>query len=113
MMHPQPKLAVSYVRVSTRDQADNYSRDAQGQHIENYLRKENLLVSRPFDDVGSGLSVRERPEFVAAVEFACDPANEITDFVVDDLSRFTRSVRDLYPYVDRLEERRAHGPLRS
>ena len=104
MMRTPLRKAVEYARVSSRPQEMTASREVQFDRMDNYARWEGLPVARRFEDVGSGLSTKERPQFEAFVAFACDPANGITDAIVDDLSRFTRSPRDYYPYMERLEK---------
>ena len=103
MTHPPMRRAVAYARVSSKPQEASASRETQFDRIHGYAGRQNLTIIRPFQDVGTGLSTKERPKFIDMVDFACDPANQITDVIVDDLSRFTRSARDYYPYMDRLE----------
>ena len=103
MMRTALRKAVEYARVSSRPQEMTASREVQFDRMDSYALREGLPVARRFEDVGSGLSTKERPQFEAFVAFACDPANGITDAIVDDLSRFTRSPRDYYPYMERLE----------
>ena len=103
MMRIALRKAVEYARVSSRPQEMTASREVQFDRMDSYAFREGLPVARRFEDVGSGLSTKERPQFEAFVAFACDPANGITDAIVDDLSRFTRSPRDYYPYMERLE----------
>ena len=104
MMQPPSNRAISYVRVSTRPQEATASRETQFERTDNWALREGLTIVRPFQDVGSGLSIKERPQFVQAVDFACDPANGIRHMIFDDLSRLTRSARDYYPFMDRLEK---------
>ena len=104
MMQPQFEPAISYFRVSTSPQDATGSKESQFERVEGYLLKENLKVIRSFQDTGSGLSIKERANFIKAVDFACDPANGIRHMVFDEMSRFTRSPRDYFPYMDRLEK---------
>ncbi len=104
MMQPRPRMAAEYARVSTRPQEMTASKEVQVNRMDNYALREGMTVKRRFADVGSGLSTKERPQFEAFVDYVCDPANGITDAIVDDLSRFTRSARDYYPYMDRIEK---------
>ena len=103
MMRTGLRKAISYVRVSTRPQEATASRETQLARNESYALREGLTIVHSAGDVGSGLSIKERPNFVREVDRACDPSNGITDFIFDDLSRFTRSPRDYFPYMDRLE----------
>ena len=104
MTQTKLRRAVTYVRVSTSPQEMTASRETQTSRNEAYALREGLTIVRPFYDVGSGLSITERPGFLLAVDFVCDPANGITDILCDDLSRLTRSPRDYFPYMDRMEK---------
>ena len=84
MMQPKPRKAISYVRVSTRPQEATASRETQLARNESYALREGLTIVHSAEDVGSGLSIKERPNFVREVDRACDPSNGITDFIFDD-----------------------------
>ena len=104
MMQTRLRKAISYVRVSTNPQEVTASRESQTARNEAYALGEGMTIALYLEDVGSALSIKKRPNFLRGVDIACDPLNGITDFIFDDLSRFTRSPRDYFPYMDRLEK---------
>lgn len=93
------RIAVGYRRVSGQDQADNFSLGSQDEDIRDYSAHEALLFDKMFTDVGSGLSVKQRPEFVKMREYVLDSQNKITDVVFWDLDRFTRNIEDFFKYT--------------
>ena len=100
---PVQELAVDYARVSSKPQ-DKMSLETQ--HDENgaYAVRQNLRIVRSFEDVGSGLSTRERPQFLEMVEFVLDKRNGIRHVIFFDLDRFTRRNRDFHVYTEELEQ---------
>ena len=61
-----------------------------------------LLLDSMFTDVGSGLSTKQRPEFIRMRQHALDAGNRITDVVFWDLDRFTRNIEDFFTYTKAL-----------
>ena len=98
------RKAVSYARVSSRGQEDKLSIKTQFEDNGHYAVRTGLHVVKQFQDVGSGLSTKERPEFKGMVEYVLDTASGITDVIFYDLDRFTRRNRDFYEYTEKLEE---------
>jgi DNA invertase Pin-like site-specific DNA recombinase len=49
--------------------------------------------------VGSGLSTKQRPEFLHLREYALDPANGIKHIVFNDLDRFIRNIEEFFIYT--------------
>ena len=91
--------AVGYRRVSGRSQADNFSLRSQDGDVREHCDRENLILDRVFTDVGSGLSTKQRPEFLHLLEYALDPANGIKHVVFYDLDRFTRNIEEFFIYT--------------
>ena len=96
------RQAVLYFRVSGRDQADNFSLRSQEEDCRDYTKHEGANVKKTFTDVGSGLSTKQRPQFVEMCAYALDKKNGITDVVFWDLDRFTRNIRQFFEYTDQL-----------
>lgn len=90
-----PKAAI-YIRVSTLDQArDGFSLPAQRRVLEEWCDRNRHSVYKVYGDEGiSGKDMTHRP---AVTELISDAKSEKFDTVlVWALSRFTRSVADLY-----------------
>ena len=104
MAQEKVRRAASYVRVSGRGQDDVLSFESQLDEIRRYLKREDLRLDKQFQDVGSGLTTEERPEFERMVAYVLNPANGITDVIFYDLSRFTRRNRHYYEYTEDLED---------
>ena len=93
------RKAVGYIRVSGRSQADNFSLRSQDQDVRDYCAIESILFDRMWDDIGSGLSTKKRPNFLDMLEYCLDPENGITDVVFWDLDRFTRNIEEFFTYT--------------
>ena len=97
------KKAVDYARVSSRPQ-DKMSLETQHEENRAYAARNNLRIVRSFEDVGSGLSTKQRPQFLEMVEYVLDKRNGITEVIFFDLDRFTRRNRHFYIYTEDLEQ---------
>ena len=93
------RIAVGYRRVSGKSQADNFSLRSQDEDIQDYCEHEGLYLDIMFTDVGSGLSIKQRPQFPKMREYALDKKTRITDVVFWDLDRFTRNIEDFFTYT--------------
>lgn len=89
-------FAAIYIRVSTLDQArEGYSLAAQRRVLEDYCAKADETVYKVYADEGiSGKDIKHRPAFKQLIEDA--KAKRFETIYVWALSRFTRSVTDLY-----------------
>ena len=96
------RKAVKYRRVSGKSQKDNFSMRNQDVRCARYCAAKGLPIDREFTDVGSGLSIKHRPNFCAMCEYALDPKNGITDVVFNDIDRFARNFREFFDYADRM-----------
>ena len=96
------RKAVRYRRVSGKSQKDNFSLRNQDVRCARYCDAKGLPIDREFTDVGSGLSIKHRPNFCTMCEYALDPENGITDVVFNDLDRFARNFREFFDYADRM-----------
>ena len=95
------KNAVIYCRVSTEEQAEGVSLEAQEAKCLNYAKDNSIHVYGFYVDDSSGKDEKHRLEFQKAVESCCK--NKAT-LIVYSISRASRSVMDLYSLVDRLEK---------
>lgn len=98
----ETKKAAIYIRVSTLDQArDGYSLDAQEKALRKWCADKNYAIYDLYADRGiSGRHADNRPEFTRLLK---DAQNQKFDIIVFwALSRFTRSVADLYITVEKL-----------
>lgn len=91
-----PVKAAIYIRVSTEDQArEGYSLPAQEQVLRKYCAKKGYEVHDLYADRGiSGKDVKHRPEMLRLLQDV--EADRINAVCVFALSRFSRSVADLY-----------------
>lgn len=99
------KRVAIYKRVSTMDQArEGYSLDAQERVLRAYCEEQGHIVYNIYADEGiSGKDIKHRPHMQELIE---DARKNVFDIVlVWSLSRFTRSVADLYTTWDYLQKR--------
>lgn len=93
--------AVLYARVSTDEQAEGYSLDAQIGHCREYCEGQGWEVVSEYVDPGfSGRSAR-RPQFEQMMKDA--KAGLLDIVVVHKLDRFARSLRDTLNYLHKLD----------
>ena len=97
MVQAADRRAVVYARVSGREQDDKLSIEGQLYDCQRYAERVGLRIVRSFQDVGSGLSTKQRPEFERMVEHVLDRTNSVTDVVFFDLGRFTREEPPFLP----------------
>ena len=96
--------AVGYIRVSTSAQAgeDKSSLENQTKQIKSYCASEDFELSEPpFGDVTSGAN-DDRPGLKALIE--AGRRREFSQVVVNDITRFGRSARDLLNNIHELEK---------
>lgn len=96
---------VGYTRVSTTEQAEGYSLDAQDTHIKEWSNKENHTIVRNFVEAGQSARSDKRPTFQAMIRFVCH-ASQIDGVVVHKSDRFARNLLDYLNYRAILEQ---HG----
>ena len=86
--------AVLYVRVSTEEQADNYSLRTQEDACRKYCKANDLGVAKVFEDAGASAKTTNRPQFLAMLEYVRKNKATISTVVVYAVSRFSRSTVD-------------------
>ena len=85
--------AVIYCRVSTKEQAENFSLALQEQRCREYCEREGLQVLEVFAEAESAKSL-DRARFQAMQEFCLKHRKEIAAVVVYAVSRFSRQTAD-------------------
>src|SRR5208283_4138220 len=97
------KRAVGYVRVSTSQQAadDKMSMDVQKSEIEKYCRDNSLRFLRHYDDAGESGTKSDRKGLQSLLASARN--KEFHHVVVNDLTRFGRSAKDLLTNSEELQ----------
>ena len=99
---PVERLAVFYIRVSGKKQAENFSFEYQEKDCSQYARKEGTRVLRCFKDVGSGLALKHRLGFLEMCDYALNEENGVTDIIFWELDRFTRNIGDFFIVTEKL-----------
>src|ERR1017187_5079595 len=85
--------AVIYCRVSTKEQADNFSLKTQDEMCRAYCERENLVVLAIFSEAESAKSV-DRAQFQAMQGYCLKHYKEVAAVVVYSVSRFSRQTSD-------------------
>lgn len=96
------RKAVIFVRVSSREQEEGYSIDAQKHRLEVYCARRGIEVLRIFEIVESSTK-GDRHKFLDMVKFA-GSRKEVIAIVADKVDRVQRSFRE-YPLLDDLVQR--------
>ena len=84
---------VGYVRVSTDDQVDNHSLDAQRREITRYCERQDYQLAGFFTDEGVSAyteEVSKRPQLVALLEAAASRSFDVV--IVHTLDRWARNI---------------------
>jgi DNA invertase Pin-like site-specific DNA recombinase len=99
-----PRKAAIYVRVSTLEQAQGYSTDAQERICRDYIlrQKPNWDIADIFRDEGYSGKTDKRPGFQSMLE-AVEEGN-VTAIICHHLDRFSRNLHDIMVYFKRLED---------
>lgn len=96
------KHAVLWIRVSSREQKEGYSLDAQEDRVKNYCIRQGLIIIKQFTVVES--STRgERKEFYNMINFIKKYKNPVA-LVCDKVDRLQRSFKE-YDVLNKLIEK--------
>ena len=103
-MEKQNKIAGIYIRVSTLDQVkEGYSLDVQEKTLRNWCNTRNYKIFDLYSDKGiSGKDIEHRPDMNRLLKDAEERKFDIVLFWA--LSRFTRSVSDLYYTMNKFQK---------
>jgi len=85
--------AIIYARVSSKEQALNYSLETQEKSARDFCERNRWSVERVFVDAGESAKTADRPQFNAAIEF-CRKNKPVDFFVVYAVNRFARNTDD-------------------
>lgn len=98
-------LAAIYIRVSTEDQArEGYSLEAQETALRKWCKENKYDIYDLYADRGiSGKDIKNRPEMQRLLQDAAE--HKFDTIVFWALSRFTRSVADLYATMEILDSK--------
>ncbi len=109
-MNHDKQLAALYIRVSTEQQVEGFSLDAQRDALQDYCRKSHIEVHKVYVDAGrSGKSIEGRPALRELLEDA--RSGRFRQVVCLRLNRLSRNLKDLLHIVELLDR---HGiALRS
>ena len=95
--------AVGYQRVSSREQLEGHSLDAQAHNIQEYIRSQGWEMVRMYTDAGiSAKKDSHRPELERLLEDASHGQFDVV--VVDKIDRFYRHLGGLLITLDQLNE---------
>ena len=94
--------AVILARISSKEQQDGHSLDAQIRNLENYAKRKKLDVVRTFTLVESSTKKR-RPEFDQMVRYIKRHKTKIA-LIVDTVDRLQRSFRETPIFNDLMEK---------
>ena len=109
MAHKQQKSAnplsqgIAIARVSTKEQAEGYSIDAQKKPIIEYCKRQNIRIVQ-FFEFSESAKRGERKNFQAAINFLLK--NELKVLCIEKTDRLYRNFRD-YTRIEDLVEK--HG----
>ena len=100
-MLPTPLRAVGYRRVSSQEQTEGHSLDAQTTHIQNFIQSQGWSLVQLYTDAGiSAKKGSHRPAFEQMLKDA--QKREFDVIVVDKIDRFYRHLTGLLTALDQL-----------
>lgn len=103
--HREARRAVTYVRVSSREQVDGYSISAQHEACRRLIEDEGWTLAGAFTDEGESARTQDRPQFQALLQtLKEDPTIDV--LVVHKLDRLARNLED---HVAVRAQLRKHG----
>ena len=94
--------AAIYIRVSSDEQVDNWSLDAQSQQCLALAQARGWSVARIYDEPGLSAKTDQRPAFQQLLNHA--EARLFDVIIVHKLDRFSRSLVDVVKHVTRLKQ---------
>jgi site-specific DNA recombinase len=100
-MLPTPLRAVGYRRVSSQEQTEGHSLDAQTTHIQNFIQSQGWNLVQLYTDAGiSAKKGSHRPAFEQMLKDAQKRQFDVV--VVDKIDRFYRHLTGLLTALDQL-----------
>lgn len=95
----------TYTRVSTANQVDGFSLDAQKDKLLKYANFQEMIVCGEYSDEGkSGKNIEGRTDFVRMLDDIKSQKNSIDYVLVFKLSRFGRNAADVLTSLQQMED---------
>lgn len=91
----EPKLAVIYCRVSTKEQVEEgNSLITQERNCREYAEKNNLTIVKVFIELGESAKTADRTELQQLLKFCADKKNKINTVISYKIDRISRNTDD-------------------
>ncbi|WP_040214688.1 recombinase family protein [Clostridium polynesiense] len=102
MIKREVKNVVLYTRVSTEEQVEGFSLEAQKSDLIKYCSNNNYNIVGEYEDAGiSGTTIKERPQFKQMLKEISE--NKIDAIIAWKLSRISRNMLDLVEILEYLQ----------
>lgn len=98
------KKAISYIRISSKDQS-NWSLEGQAKDIQAYCLRSNIQLIESFVDNGESAQSFDRASWKSLEDFVKKHFKEIDYLMVMAYDRFSRNVADALSMIERLEKK--------
>jgi DNA invertase Pin-like site-specific DNA recombinase len=89
-------VAVTYIRVSTKEQVDNFSLDFQDKECTEFCQKQAWKLDRIFREEGESAKTANRPELLKLLEYCQKNKGKIDVVLVYRLDRISRNSSDYH-----------------
>jgi site-specific DNA recombinase len=93
-MNGEMKICVSYLRVSTVEQTQNFSLSNQRDIINAKAKKDGYELIKEFEDAGESAKNTDRPQLQELLKFCTNKSNSVDAVYVYKWDRFSRSQLD-------------------
>lgn len=94
--------AVTFARVSSKYQEENYSLEGQNTHLFNYAKANRLNVIKSYE-ISESATRGDRTKFKEMIDFCCSQ-KECVSIIVDDVDRLLRTFNDA-PEIEKLVQK--------
>ncbi len=100
-----PKTCIAYLRVSSKEQVENFSLGNQSEVCKRYIEHAGLkLLTEPFRDEGESAKNSDRPALIELLQYAEKNKGKIGYLVIPRLDRLNRNIGEFYMLKNRLEK---------
>ena len=86
--------AVIYCRVSSKDQAKNFSLETQEKYCREYAKRNGVEIDSVFIEPGESAKNTNRPEFMRMIDYCRENKGKIQAVIVYKVDRFARNQED-------------------
>jgi site-specific DNA recombinase len=97
------KKAISYVRISTKDQS-NFSLSGQSRYVTEYCAKQDIELLASFEDDGRSAKDFDRPDWKRLELFVKQNFAQVDYLIVAKYDRFSRNVSEALQMIEKLEK---------